>query len=165
MREPAAAFIGIGSNLEQPLTQVRTAVSALGVLPETRLDGVSAWYRSKPVGPVGQPDYINGVARIITTLSPLGLLAELQTIEDRQGRRRQLKWGPRTLDLDILLYGDCLLNEETLTVPHPRLAERNFVLLPLADIAPDLVLPGGTPLSSLLANCPSGGIVRLSDGE
>ncbi|MCK9563477.1 MAG: 2-amino-4-hydroxy-6-hydroxymethyldihydropteridine diphosphokinase [Bacteroidales bacterium] len=163
------AFIAIGSNLGNPRRQVASAVAALAELPDSQLVAVSPWYRSAAIGPGEQPDYLNGVAELRTRLAPRRLLAALQAIEETQGRQRTERWAARTLDLDILLYGDAVIAEPDLIVPHPRLAERNFVLYPLADLAPTLVLPDGTPLgellTELLAKCESGGIVRDSDGE
>lgn len=158
------AYIGLGSNLDDPLDQVSRAVAELDQLPDTRVARVSPWYRSAPVGPGPQPDYINGVAALVTGLAPHPLLSALQALEDRHQRKRNLKWGPRTLDLDILLHGDALVADRDLCIPHPQLRERNFVLLPLADIAPGLVLPDGTALRQLLAKTPATGIVRLSGG-
>ncbi len=143
-------FIALGSNLEQPLLQVRRAVEALSVLPDSELKVVSPWYQSVAVGPE-QPDYINGVAELYTSHSPLDLLALLQGIENAQQRKRLQRWGPRTLDLDLLLYADKLIDEPTLVVPHPRMLERNFVLRPLCDIAPTLVLANGVNVKQQLA--------------
>ncbi len=124
-------FVGIGSNLERPQEQVRRAAQALAELPQSgRLSG-SPWYRSEPLGPSGQPDYINGVVGLDTTLEPDTLLQSLQAIEHAQGRVRELRWGPRTLDLDLLLYGDLIQEDPWLTLPHPRMHERAFVLYPL----------------------------------
>lgn len=134
-------------------------------LPETQLLAVSPWYSSKALGPGSQPDYRNGVAQLATTLSPGQLLAALQAIEHRQGRQREQRWAARTLDLDILLYGDLVMASVNLTIPHPQMTERNFVLSPLFDLAPGLILPDGTTLVSHLANCATDGIVRLPDGD
>lgn len=165
MTAAITVYIGIGSNLDNPRQQVAAAVAALEQLPHSQLVAVSPWYRSASLGPGDQPDYINGVARIATTLPPESLLTALQDIENRQGRRRDIRWGPRTLDLDILLYGDDTLASPRLTVPHPQLKQRNFVLVPLHDLAPALQLPDGTILAELLANTPAAGIVRVCDGE
>ena len=143
-------FIALGSNLEHPLKQVQSAAEELGEIPHSRLISVSPWYQSIAVGPGEQPDFINGVAEIDTQLSPLELLAALQAIEERHQRVRTLRWGPRTLDLDLLLYGDQSINLPTLTVPHPRMMERNFVLYPLADIAPGLTLGAGINIADQL---------------
>lgn len=132
------AYIGIGANLGDAPAAVRTAFDALAALPATRLVQCSALYRSAPVGTDG-PEYFNAVAAIATGLAPLELLAALQQIETAAGRTRPWRWAPRTLDLDLLFYGDEQLDLPTLTVPHPRIFERAFVLLPLAEIAPDRV--------------------------
>ncbi|MBL0441125.1 2-amino-4-hydroxy-6-hydroxymethyldihydropteridine diphosphokinase [Aeromonas veronii] len=148
-------FIAIGSNLSDPLGQARRAVAALARLPESLLVEASSFYSSRPMGPADQPDYVNAVARLNTRLAPLALLDQLQKIELEQGRvRKDERWGPRTLDLDLLLYGDQVINHERLIVPHYGMKEREFVLLPLAEIAPALVLPCGTPLARLVARCP-----------
>ena len=149
-------FIGLGSNLEDPISQVSEALKELGHIPNTRVINQSRLYRSDPVGPAGQPDYINAVAELHTELSPIELLDALQSIEQAHQRRRLVRWGPRTLDLDILLVDRELIVTERLTVPHPYMHEREFVLYPLAEIAPDLLLPNGESLSTLLARCPMG---------
>ena len=161
--QPVAVYIGLGSNLENPEQQVRQALIEIGDLPETRLAASSGLYRSAPVGPGPQDDYINAVALVQTHLDPQDLLAKLQALETHHGRERTLRWGPRTLDLDILLYGEYRISSPALEVPHPRLAERNFVLFPLSEVAPSLILPDGTRLAELLANVPSRGIVRVGD--
>lgn len=155
------AYIALGSNLDNPRQQVEQGVQALTQLPSTRLRARSGWYQSKAVGPGPQPDYINGVALLETALPPESLITHLQEIETSQGRQRRVRWAARTLDLDILLYGDRVIATEQLQVPHPRLADRNFVLYPLADISPDLILPNGTSLASLLRRCPREGLIRV----
>ena len=125
----------------------------------------SPWYRSKAIGPGEQAAYINGVAEIESDLSAHDLLVTLQGIEQAQGRHRGERWAPRTLDLDILLFGNEEIDSDELTIPHPRLRERNFVLYPLHDVAPDLALPCGTRLESLLAGCPSEGLQRTGDAS
>jgi 2-amino-4-hydroxy-6-hydroxymethyldihydropteridine diphosphokinase len=164
MTATVSAYIGLGSNLDDPEFQVRRACSELAALPQTELDACSPLYRSDPVGPPGQPDYINAVARLETALAPEALLDALQTIEQAHGRKRRERWGARTLDLDILLYGGQRIASERLSVPHPYLTERAFVLYPLADIAPDITVPGLGSLSDLLSACPPAGLERL-DGE
>lgn len=154
-------FIGLGSNLGQPRVQLQRALDALAALDECRLGEVSPLYANPAVGPGTQPDYVNAVAELFTTLEPHALLARLQRIENDQGRVRTERWGARTLDLDLLLYGDRSIDTPTLQVPHPRLRERNFVLYPLHDIAPDLRLPDSTPLAALLDCCPDAGLQRL----
>jgi 2-amino-4-hydroxy-6-hydroxymethyldihydropteridine diphosphokinase len=159
------AYIGLGSNLDNPSHQVTSAIAELGDLEETQVIAVSRLYQSAPLGPAGQGDYINAAVAISTELAPDTLLADLQAIENRHGRVRAERWGPRTLDLDILLYGDLILDSPALHIPHPGLASRNFVLLPLADIAPNLRLPKGETLAQLLANVSAEGIVPLSAGD
>ncbi|WP_421219717.1 2-amino-4-hydroxy-6-hydroxymethyldihydropteridine diphosphokinase [Aeromonas enteropelogenes] len=158
-------FIAIGSNLADPLGQARRAISAMAALPETELQQASSFYSSRPMGPADQPDYVNAVARLTTRLAPLALLDQLQKIELEQGRvRKDERWGPRTLDLDLLLYGDRVIKHERLIVPHYGMQEREFVLLPLAEIAPALVLPCGTPLAQLVARCPRNGLAIIASG-
>lgn len=151
------ALIALGSNLEQPLTQLQKATGAIAELHESTIVATSGVYRSAAVGPGDQPDYLNAVLQLQTTLAPLALLDGLQAIENRQGRVREQRWGARTLDLDILLYGSGTLALPRLTVPHPRMAERDFVLYPLLEISdPNLMLPGGPELGTLVAACPRG---------
>ncbi|TFH77317.1 2-amino-4-hydroxy-6-hydroxymethyldihydropteridine diphosphokinase [Pseudomonas kribbensis] len=155
-------YIGMGSNLADPAEQLRSAVDSLALLPSTALVGVSAFYQSDSLLP-GQPRYTNAVAALDATLTPLELLDALQAIENGQGRERLERWGPRTLDLDILLFGDRLIDEPRLKVPHYHMQERAFVLYPLAELAPeDLRLADGRTLADLLAACPFVGLERLS---
>lgn len=156
----ALAYIGLGSNLEDPLAQVKRAFAELADIPQTSLLARSSIYSSHAVGPE-QPDYINAVALLDTQLAPLALLDALQAIEQAHQRVRIQHWGPRTLDLDLLLYGAQTINEERLKVPHPYLTQRSFVLYPLADITPNLHLPDGTPLADLLRSCTADGLLRL----
>jgi 2-amino-4-hydroxy-6-hydroxymethyldihydropteridine diphosphokinase len=160
---PQLAYLGLGSNLADPERQVRQALSALSGLPETRLLAASALYATDPVGPQDQPSYVNAAARIETRLSPLDLLAALLAIEAAQGRRRDgTRWGPRILDLDLLLYGETELDLPGLRLPHPEIRHRGFVLIPLADVAPlGLAIPGQGILRDLLAACPGTGVSRL----
>lgn len=154
-------YIGMGSNLAAPDQQLRSAVEALAQLPDTNLVGVSAFYQSDSLLP-GQPRYTNAVAALNSDLAPLDLLDALQAIENDQGRERLERWGPRTLDLDILLFGERLIDEPRLKVPHYQMHLRAFVLYPLAELAPaDLQLPNGQTLSELLAACPFVGLERL----
>lgn len=143
-------FIGLGSNLGDPQAQLRQAFAELHALPSTRLCARSPLYRSAPLGPADQPDYLNAVAHLETALEPQPLLEQLQAIEDAHDRVREQRWGPRTLDLDVLLYADREIATQSLTVPHPHLRERAFVLVPLYDVAPTLHLPGGDALASLV---------------
>ncbi|MBD8270011.1 2-amino-4-hydroxy-6-hydroxymethyldihydropteridine diphosphokinase [Pseudomonas fluorescens] len=154
-------YIGMGSNLAAPQQQLRSAIDALAQLPGTTLAGVSAFYQSDSLLP-GQPRYTNAVAALDCDLAPLDLLDALQAIENDQGRERVERWGPRTLDLDILLFGDRLIDEPRLKVPHYQMHLRAFVLYPLAELAPaDLSLPNGATLRELLADCPFVGLERL----
>ncbi len=149
--EAVRAFVALGSNLDDPARQLREAFGALRAIPETALLACSPVYRSKPLGPADQPDYLNAVAELETRLEAEQLLDQLQRIEDQQGRRRSRRWGPRTLDLDLLVFGDRQIETMRLQVPHPEMAKRAFVLVPLADIARDLLLPGLGKVSTLLA--------------
>ncbi len=138
------AYIGIGSNLNDPVSQVRVACDALASIPDTRLLAASSLFSNPPMGPQDQPDYVNAVAAVRTGLSPRDLLSALLALEQAAGRDRAKAehWGPRVLDLDLLVYGAQCVDERDLTVPHPGISERNFVLLPLLEIAPDLDIPG-----------------------
>jgi 2-amino-4-hydroxy-6-hydroxymethyldihydropteridine diphosphokinase len=157
----AEAFVGLGANLENPLQQVRQAISELDAIEHTRVLVASSLYRSAPVGYADQPDFINAVAKVQTRLSPHELLDALHVIENRHGRRRSVRNAPRTLDLDLLLYGMLVVDEDGLTLPHPRMHERAFVLLPLAEIAPEALLPGHAPVSQLLAQVDRSGVEKL----
>lgn len=160
--QPARAYIGIGSNLDDPISQVRRALEALNGILASCCVARSPLYRTSPLGgPPNQPDYINAVAALDTGLTPSQLLVVLQSLELAQGRIRNGRWGPRTLDLDVLLYDRLISDDPRLTLPHPRLHERAFVLYPLYDIAPDLIIPGQGPLSELLAHCSSQTLIRL----
>ncbi|SEG80437.1 2-amino-4-hydroxy-6-hydroxymethyldihydropteridine diphosphokinase [Marinobacterium lutimaris] len=161
MTDSIRCYIGLGSNLEDPQAQVRTALEQLTSLPDTELFAASSLYRSDPVGPQDQPDFVNAVAELNTRLAPEALLDELQAIEQAHRRVRERHWGPRTLDLDILLYAEQQIESERLVVPHRFMRERGFVLWPLAEIAPSLILPDGTPLSKLLSLCPMGTLEKI----
>jgi 2-amino-4-hydroxy-6-hydroxymethyldihydropteridine diphosphokinase len=155
------AYISLGSNQGEPEIQLRKAVIALSILPMTQLDKVSSVYRSAAVGPGTQPDYLNAVVRLHTGLSAIALLDALQEIEREQGRIRTVRWGPRTLDLDLLLYGEETTTTPRLTVPHPRMQQRHFVLYPLCEISSEtLLLPDGTQLGALLQQCSQRGLVK-----
>ena len=137
------AYVGIGSNLQMPARQVDEAIAQLGELADTRLVARSSLYRSAPFGGIEQPDFINAAAALLTQLGPAELLSELKDIEARQGRERSdQRWGPRVLDLDLLVHATDVVDEPGITVPHPGIGERNFVLLPLLEIAPELDIPG-----------------------
>jgi len=138
--KPVRCYLGIGSNLERPREQIARAVQSITVHPAITLLRQSPWYGSKAIGPGKQPDYLNGVIEIETSLGPEQLLQALQKIEADQGRTHDVRWGARTLDIDILLYGDQQIHSTTLEIPHPRILERNFVLIPLADLNPQLPL-------------------------
>ena len=156
------AYIGIGSNLQGPAKQIETATESLANIPRTRLVSVSSKYRSAPFGGVEQPDFINAVAAMLTRLSPLELLAALQDIEIRQGRERgDTRWGPRVLDLDLLVYSNWNVDESGLRVPHPGISERNFVLLPLGEIAPELVIPGLGRVAGIPVNMEEPSVSRI----
>lgn len=146
---PITVFIALGSNLKNPIAQVNQALIALNEIADTQLVNRSPWYQSRAVGPGQQEDYINGVAQLSTLLTPLALLEELQKIEIQQGRERVVHWGARTLDLDILLYGDLTMDHPRLQIPHPCMDQRNFVVKPLLDIAPHLQLPNGQYLENI----------------
>lgn len=155
------AFVGLGSNLDHPIEQVETALQELGKLPQSQLAAASPLYRSRPLGPP-QPDYINAVATLHTRLEPLELLDQLQELEHQHKRERREHWGPRTLDLDLLMYDATIMDHPRLQLPHPELHRRNFVLYPLADVAPDLVLPSGISIEALLKLNPRDGLEPLS---
>lgn len=158
------AWIGIGSNLDGPADHVRWAIDALADLPETERLAASPLYGSAPMGPADQPDYVNAVVRLRTTLAPHALLDELQRLETEAGRVRDgERWGPRVLDLDLLLFGERRIADERLRVPHPGVGERIFVLRPLADLAPALTVPGVGRVDTLLARLPDGGLWRLTE--
>jgi len=144
-------YVALGANLAEPIQQLNAAVKALKALTVNDTFIVSNYYASQPMGNVVQPDYVNAVAGFQTTLTPIELLDALQHIEQQQGRERLEHWGPRTLDLDLLLYGQQCINEPRLTVPHYGIKQRSFVLVPLADIAPSLTLPCNTSLESLIS--------------
>lgn len=151
----AVVFVALGANLGDPFKQAQQAVDAVALIPDTAIVAVSPFYRSKPLGPTDQPDYLNAVLKIETALLPITLLYALQQIEKNLGRvRKANRWGPRTLDLDILLYDNLQINTDELTVPHYDMKNREFVLYPLFDIAPQLILPDATSLAVLLQHIP-----------
>ncbi|AXY00370.1 MULTISPECIES: 2-amino-4-hydroxy-6-hydroxymethyldihydropteridine diphosphokinase [Vibrio] len=153
------AYIAVGSNLADPVSQAKQAIEAIKSLPNSEFVAASSLYSSTPMGPQNQPDYINAVVAINTNLTPLELLDCTQAIEQEQGRvRKEERWGPRTLDLDIVLFGNEVINSERLTVPHYGMREREFVLYPLAEIAPSLQLPDGTEVSTLLTKVDRNGL-------
>ncbi|MCH7829692.1 MAG: 2-amino-4-hydroxy-6-hydroxymethyldihydropteridine diphosphokinase [Proteobacteria bacterium] len=156
------AYIGLGSNLQGPARQLEDAFALLHEISQTRLLRYSSLYRSAPFGGIEQPDFVNAVAALLTQLSAQELLRELQRIETARGRERgAVRWGPRLLDLDLLVYSSQTIDEAELTVPHPGIAERNFVLLPLGEIAPDLDIPGLGRVSNLDVNLNEPAISKL----
>lgn len=155
-------YIGLGSNQGASIDTLNAAFDAMDALPDTRLLKKSSLYASAPMGPQNQPDFVNAVALLETGLAPLALLKQLQEIEQHYGRvRKAERWGPRTLDLDILLFGNQQIHSQTLTVPHSGLAEREFVLVPLFEIAASMIMPDGKPLAAWVAKCSLDGLRRL----
>jgi 2-amino-4-hydroxy-6-hydroxymethyldihydropteridine diphosphokinase len=162
-RDWRPAYIGLGSNLDSPGRQIEAAFDLLDGIDDTRLTGRSSLYRSAPFGGVEQPDFVNAVAMLQTKLSATDLLVALQEIERVRGRERGgVRWGPRVLDLDLLVYSDEVVEEPELSVPHPGIAERNFVLLPLRELAPDLVIPGLGRVSTISVNEQEPRITRIA---
>lgn len=159
------AYIGLGSNLGDSTQEILRARDAIAALPSTQYIELSPLYRSIPVGPPGQPDYINAAAKVVTRLCPTDLLKALQAIEDRQLRVRQERWGPRTIDLDILLFDDLVVASTQLTIPHPHMTERNFVLIPLQQLAPDLILPNGESLAKLVEKVGTDGLWSIEEDQ
>ena len=148
----STAWVALGSNLDNPAGQVAQALAALRAIPDTELVACSRMYRSAPWGLTGQPDFINAVVRLRTGLSASQMLAHMQAIETAQGRDRSgPRWGPRTLDLDLLMFDQLQVQGADLVLPHPRIAERAFVLLPLAELSPQLDIPGQGRVDQLLA--------------
>ena len=159
-------FVGLGSNLgaglPTPADRIRAAFADLDRIPMTRVVACSALYANPPFGPVPQPEFVNAAAALTTELTARALLEELRRIEKDHGRERHgPRWGPRALDLDVLVYGNSILDEPDLHVPHRGLPERNFVLYPLHDLDPELVVPGLGPLRELIAKCPADGLRKL----
>jgi 2-amino-4-hydroxy-6-hydroxymethyldihydropteridine diphosphokinase len=156
-------YIGLGSNLATPAVQINSARQAINALEGVQEQAFSSLYRSPPMGPQDQPDYVNAVMAVVTDMTAISLLRCLQKIELEQGRvRKDERWGPRTLDLDMLLYGDQFIDIPDLIVPHYGLAERAFVLYPLQEIAPLINIPGKGDIADLIKQCPLDGLVRLS---
>jgi 2-amino-4-hydroxy-6-hydroxymethyldihydropteridine diphosphokinase len=154
-------YIGLGSNLQNPSEQIHSARAAIAAVTGIEEQGFSSLYHSAPMGPQDQPDYVNAVMAVTTELSPLELLRALQAIENSHGRVRAERWGARTLDLDILLYGEQVIELPDLTVPHIGMTERAFVLYPLYEIAPHTIIPNKGRLVDLLEHCPLAGLTRL----
>lgn len=160
---PHVAFIGLGSNLEDPRSQLLRALAELGELPDTRLIAHSSLYRSAPMGYPDQPEFVNAVAKIGTSLTPQSLLQALLQIEHRHGRERTFRYAPRILDLDVLLYDDVQLHEHGLTIPHPQMHLRTFVLQPLLEIAPDCNIPALGSAQQALHACNGPILEKLAD--
>lgn len=160
---PHIAYIGLGSNLEEPLSQLQRAFAELDKLPGTRLAARSSLYRSAPLGYQDQPEFVNAVAKIATKLAPQALLQALLQIEREHGRERTFRNAPRTLDLDVLLYDDIQMHEHGLTLPHPQMHLRAFVLQPLLEIAPDCAIPGIGSAQLALQNCTDQQLEKLAD--
>lgn len=158
----AIVYLGLGANLDNPLRQLQAAVLALRAHPALHLSACSSFYASKPMGPQDQPDYVNAVVCIESDLAPLPLLDTLQHIENEAGRVREQRWGPRTLDIDILLYADQVIDSPRLQVPHPGLTEREFVLYPLLEIAPGLTLPDGHALQAIVNRIHAHGLHKIA---
>ncbi|WP_392563356.1 2-amino-4-hydroxy-6-hydroxymethyldihydropteridine diphosphokinase [Orbus wheelerorum] len=159
----SVVFIALGANLGDPLKQAQDAIEAVNQLQLSEVIKTSPFYRSKPLGPQDQPDYLNAVIKIMTELSPIELLHALQEIEKNLGRvRKANRWGPRTLDLDILLYDNLQMSSEQLTIPHYDMKSREFVLYPLYDLEPQLVLPDQSVLSDLITHLPLNNLIRWS---
>jgi 2-amino-4-hydroxy-6-hydroxymethyldihydropteridine diphosphokinase len=157
------AFVALGSNLDDPERQVERAVAALADVPRSRLVSRSSLYRSPPFGPVVQPEFVNAVAGLLTTLDARAMLGELKALERRLGRETPVvRWGPRRIDLDLLIHGDARVDEPEIQVPHPGLAERAFVLIPLAEIAPDLEVPGAGRVRTLASRVEASGLVKIA---
>lgn len=158
------AYVGLGSNLEDPEAQLRRAAASLAALPATLLVAMSGFYRNPPMGPQDQPHFVNAVAGLLTRLAARELLGQLKQIEAAQGRRRSPsdRWGPRVIDLDLLVHGGSRLEEDGLTLPHAGIASRNFVLFPLLEIAPGLHVPGLGPVRDLAARLDGSSLVRLT---
>ena len=155
--ETVLVYIGLGSNIGQPFQQIKDALAKLAELPDTAILNDSGYYLSAPMGPEDQPEFVNAVVQLSTRLGVFDLLARCQAIERSQGRVKTRHWGERNIDLDILLYGDELIDAENLVVPHPGILKRDFVYLPLLKINPDVILPGTGKLSELLARSSDAG--------
>lgn len=155
-------FIGLGSNLSDPIKQVLQAIDTLKSVPKTQLVKQSSLYVSPPMGPQDQADYVNAVVELNSELSAHNLLDQLQSIEQKQGRVRLRNWGERTLDLDILIFGNNIIEDDRLNIPHSGIAERAFVLCPLAEISPDLIIPKIGNIAQLAKQCPRGGLNKIN---
>jgi 2-amino-4-hydroxy-6-hydroxymethyldihydropteridine diphosphokinase len=161
-RKSVAAYVGLGSNQEDPVAQIIRALDELSGLPDTELITHSHLYQSTPMGPITQPDFINAVAKLRTDLEPLSLLDALLEIERAHGRMRHERWGPRTLDLDLLLYAKLRYEDKRLELPHPGITRRAFVLLPLLEIAPQLAIPGHGMVADLIDHLNQQDVYRVN---
>jgi 2-amino-4-hydroxy-6-hydroxymethyldihydropteridine diphosphokinase len=159
------SYIGLGSNLAKPVAQVSEAIQELAALPECSLQAVSSLYSSKPVGPQDQDDFVNAVVKLSTSLTAHELLSSLQNIENAHQRLRERHWGPRTLDLDILLYGDQIIQDDRLCIPHAEMKNRSFVLIPLYEIAAQLTIPGMGELKELMSMVDNRDLTILDSNE
>jgi 2-amino-4-hydroxy-6-hydroxymethyldihydropteridine diphosphokinase len=160
---PKIAYIGLGSNLSEPIKQIKDAIKKIEKIPQSQITAHSSLYLSKPMGPQDQDDYVNAVIALETSLSAIDLLDYLQSVENEAGRiRKENRWGARILDLDIILFGNEVISSERLTVPHYGMTDREFVLLPLAEIAPLLQLPNGESVKNLSQNIPHNDMIKLS---
>jgi 2-amino-4-hydroxy-6-hydroxymethyldihydropteridine diphosphokinase len=158
-----SACIGLGSNLGDKIANIQTAIEALDVSFGCRVERVSSMWESKPVGITDQPDFVNAVVRLSTTLTPNDLLEVCLNTEKQMGRVREVRWGPRNIDIDILLYDNLSIAAEKLTLPHPRMLERAFVMLPLAEIDPEISLSGGVTVRQAVKQLPYEGAVRITE--
>jgi len=157
-----SVYIGLGGNLGTVIETLTVAVELLSNIPQTSLISKSSWYQSKAIGPGNQGDYINGACHLQTSLSPINLLDQTQAIENHLGRVRNERWGPRSVDLDILLFGDLEINQERLTIPHPEMMNRNFVIQPLFEIAPSLIFKSSKSLQSVANKSGWNGLKKLA---
>ena len=155
MSQAITSYIALGSNLNHPVQQIKRTLNELNQIPDSKVSKHSSLYQSKPLGSIDQPDFINAVAELTTALSAELLLEQLQQLEIQHGRIQQQHWGARTLDLDILLYGNHCIHHDRLVIPHPEMHKRDFVLYPLLEINPTLSLPNGDTIISLTKNCPN----------
>lgn len=157
------AYVALGANIGDPPAQIRSALRELGALPGTRVARASSLYRNPPVGRLDQPEFVNAVAQVETRMEPRELLDRLLGIERAHGRVRDEPNAPRTLDLDIILYGEAVVNEHGLVIPHPRMLDRAFVLVPLAEIAPDAIVPGNGRVADLASTIDASGMSKLAN--
>lgn len=158
----ARVYLGLGANLNKPLAQLQFAIEQLDQHEQISITACSSMYASKPMGPQDQPDYVNAVVALVTSLSAEALLDVAQQIEEASGRVRLRRWGERTLDLDILLYDELVMATPRLSVPHPGIEHREFVVIPLAEIAPHLVLPNGISIATLATTIARNGLAKIA---